>query len=61
MGREEHKKVSQLLQSLIDSQDSFDFRAPVDYLGLGLLDYPVVVKRPMDLGTVRKNLSNNTY
>ena len=61
MGREEHKKVSQLLQSLMDSQDSFEFREPVDYVALGLLDYPMVVKRPMDLGTVRRNLGNNSY
>ena len=61
MGREEHKKVSQLLQNLMDSQDSFDFREPVDYLALGLMDYPIVVKKPMDLGTVRRNLSNNSY
>lgn len=61
MGREEVKKVNQLLQGLIDSTDSFEFRAPVDYVALGLLDYPLVVKKPMDLGTVKKNLANNAY
>ena len=25
------------------------------------MDYPVVIKCPMDLGTVRNNLSNNSY
>ena len=61
MGREEHKKASQLLDNLMASPDSFEFRQPVDYLGFGLLDYPTIVKRPMDLGTVKRNLNNNTY
>ena len=60
MGREETKKVSQLLQGLLDSNDSHEFRAPVDYVALGLLDYPLLVKRPMDLGTVKRNLNNNS-
>jgi len=61
MGKEELKKVHQLIQSLIDSPDSYEFRSPVDYVTLGLLDYPLIVKKPMDLGTVKKNLSNNMY
>ena len=61
MGREEQKKVQQLLQSLMDSPDSFEFREPVDYKGLGLIDYPVIVKKPMGLSTVKRNLGNNCY
>jgi len=61
MGKEELKKLHQLIQSLIDSPDSFDFRSPVDYLTFGLLDYPLIVKKPMDLGTVKKHMSNNSY
>ena len=61
MGKEEHKKVTQLLQTLIDSPDSFEFRTPVDYVAYGLLDYPLVIKKPMDLGTVKKLLNNNAY
>lgn len=61
MGKEEHKKVTQLLQTLIDAPDSFEFRTPVDYVAYGLLDYPLVVKQPMDLGTVKKNLNNGLY
>lgn len=61
MGREENKKVNQLLQNLLDSNDSFEFRVPVDYMSLGLHDYPMIVKKPMDLGTVKRNLGNNMY
>lgn len=53
--------MTQLLQTLIDSPDSFEFRTPVDYVAYGLLDYPLVIKKPMDLGTVKKLLNNNAY
>jgi hypothetical protein len=29
------------------------FLAPVDWKGLQLMDYPLVVKHPMDLGTIK--------
>jgi hypothetical protein len=61
MGREEYKKVNQLLQGLLDSPDSFEFRAPVDYQTLGLVDYPLIVKKPMDLNTVKRNHGNTAY
>ena len=61
MGKEESKKVAQLLQTLFDSTDSFEFRTPVDYVAYGLLDYPLIIKKPMDLGTVKRNLTNNYY
>ena len=51
----------QLIQSLYDTQDSFEFRQPVDYEALGLIDYPLIVKRPMDLTTVKQNLTDNRY
>ena len=28
---------------------------------MGLFDYPQIIKTPMDLGTVKKNLKNNKY
>lgn len=31
------------------------------YLALGLTDYPLVVKKPMDLSTARTQLNNNKY
>ena len=45
----------------MDSNDSADFRLPVDYVTFGIPDYPLIVKKPMDLGTVKKNLSSNFY
>jgi E1A/CREB-binding protein len=37
------------------------FNAPVDPVELGLPDYFEVIKRPMDLGTIRKKLENGCY
>lgn len=37
------------------------FLLPVDYIALQLDDYPIVIKEPMDLSTVRKKLRNREY
>lgn len=37
------------------------FNSPVDPIELGLPDYFEVVKRPMDLGTIKKRLENGCY
>ncbi len=53
--------MAQLIQSLLDLGDSADFRNPVDWKSFNLVDYPIIIKKPMDLGTVKKNLNNNLY
>lgn len=42
-------------------RDSEMFREAVDWESLGLVDYLVVIKTPMDLGTVRKKLDGREY
>jgi hypothetical protein len=37
------------------------FREPVDWQALGLFDYPQVVKKPMDLGLIKKKLNEGKY
>lgn len=37
------------------------FIDPVDWKGLGLDDYPKIVKKPMDLSTVRQKVNKNKY
>lgn len=32
---------------------SAPFKEPVDWQGLGLTDYPIIVQNPMDLGTIK--------
>jgi hypothetical protein len=45
----------------LDHSDSHDFREPVDWKGMGLTDYPLVVKHPMDLSTVNKKVNQGKY
>jgi hypothetical protein len=37
------------------------FREPVDWQSLGLFDYPQVIKKPMDLGLVKKKVNEGKY
>ncbi|OMJ93430.1 hypothetical protein SteCoe_3545 [Stentor coeruleus] len=61
LSREETNRAMNLLKSLERNGDSYEFRHPVDYIGLGLPDYPEVIKYPMDLSTVKKNLNAGDY
>ncbi|CAM9937293.1 unnamed protein product [Pylaiella littoralis] len=53
--------MEKLIDSLLSSADAEAFREPVDWRGLGLDDYPTVIKRPMDLGTVKLRLERGAY
>jgi len=53
--------MSKALQSIIQRPDAEPFRVPVEWKALGLFDYPQVVKRPMDLGTVKKKITDRKY
>ena len=37
------------------------FMDPVDWKALELPDYPMIVKKPMDLGTIEKKLAKSKY
>jgi hypothetical protein len=55
------KKMAKLITYLISRQDSVPFREPVDWKGLELFDYPKIVKKPMDLGTVKRKMERGQY
>lgn len=42
-------------------QHGWPFHLPVDTVKLRLPDYFDIIKRPMDLGTIKKRLDNNYY
>ncbi|KAL1193564.1 Transcription factor GTE8 [Cardamine amara subsp. amara] len=42
-------------------QSSKESKAPVDVVKLNLPDYLTIIKHPMDLGTVKKNLASGVY
>lgn len=55
------KMCRQVLTKLMMHKSSWIFKTPVDAVALGLHDYHQIVKRPMDLGTVKSNFSKNLY
>jgi Bromodomain len=55
------KRMAKIVQALINHPDSGPFRDPVDWRGLELFDYPEVVKRMIDLGTIARKLERNQY
>jgi hypothetical protein len=42
-------------------QFSWPFQQPVDTIKLNLPDYHKIIKKPMDMGTIKKRLENNYY
>ncbi|XP_061370815.1 transcription factor GTE7-like [Gastrolobium bilobum] len=55
------KGCAQVLQKLMKHKHGWIFNVPVDAVGMGLHDYYDIIKRPMDLGTVKSNLAKNMY
>ncbi len=61
MGRDEEAKLQQLLSGIYNAYDSAPFREPVDWKAFNLMDYPTIITRPMDLGTVKKKIALKNY
>ncbi|CAM6090281.1 unnamed protein product [Calypogeia fissa] len=55
------KQCGTLLKKLISHKHAWVFNEPVDAVKLGLHDYHKVIKKPMDLGTIKKKLDSGTY
>ncbi|KAG7337073.1 bromodomain containing protein [Nitzschia inconspicua] len=53
--------MTKIVNDFFKRSDCVPFREPVDWKGLGLYDYPQIIKRPMDLGTIKKNLKAKKY
>jgi len=53
--------MKKIVDKLMKRQDAVPFLEPVDWQGLGLVDYPKMIKKPMDLGTVKKKIEENEY
>ncbi|KAK3920232.1 Homeotic protein female sterile [Frankliniella fusca] len=50
-----------VLKALLKHQFAWPFHQPVDAKKLNLPDYHKIIKKPMDLGTIKKRLENNYY
>jgi len=59
--RDENQKIKEIFDALEKDNQAYDFLEPVDFignlnfkfLGLGLDDYPSIVKNPMDVSTIK--------
>ena len=50
-----------ILKKLFDDKRSQEFRLPVDYEFYGLTNYPMIIKKPMDLSTIKTKLNQDRY
>ena len=50
-----------VLPNIRKHKHAWPFQKPVDPVNLGLPDYFDVVKRPMDLSTIKKKIDRNEY
>ncbi|XP_019161639.1 PREDICTED: transcription factor GTE8-like isoform X2 [Ipomoea nil] len=55
------KKCEGLLRKLMTQKGCEWFNQPVDIVKLNIPDYFTIIKQPMDLGTVKKNLTSGQY
>jgi len=60
-GSEAYSVCESVVTYLQNHAKSGPFMEPVDPIALGIFDYPNVVKNPMDVSTLLKNLQEGTY
>ena len=61
LSREDTTRCLKVIETLLNDPESYEFRVPVDWKGLGLEDYPLIIKTPMDLGTIKQKLKKSRY
>lgn len=59
--KEGFNEMYKIVCSMMSRPESLAFRAPVDWKGLGLVDYLTIVKQPMDLGTIKSKIEADKY
>ena len=55
------KRIAKIVDWLISRDDCAPFREPVDWRGLELFDYPQIIEKQMDLGTIKQRLERGYY
>lgn len=61
-GQEEPlRRLAKLVNSFMSRPDTGPFLEPVDWRGLELFDYPEIVTKMMDLGTIKRKLERKQY
>jgi len=49
------------VSNIIGRADAEPFRDPVDWKSLALFDYPQIIKKPMDLRKIKRNIDQRKY
>lgn len=57
----EARDMYKMVCALMSRRESEAFHEPVDWKGMGLKDYLEIVKNPIDLGTIKKNIEDRKY
>jgi hypothetical protein len=55
------KNIHRIVCGFMSRPECAAFREPVDWKGLGLIDYPEIIKQPADLGTIKSKLESENY
>lgn len=55
------ESVTNLHNELMDEPEAAIFNFPVDYEAYGYLDYPYIIKNPMDFGTIESKIIGKQY
>ena len=55
------RKMAKIVNNLMARADCEPFREPVDWKALELYDYPKIIKKMMDLGTIKRKLEKGKY
>lgn len=53
--------LKDILHKLMANKLAYEFLHPVDWQGLGLYDYPSIIKQPMDLSSIKQKLEDHHY
>lgn len=59
--KEDYNKLKTIIEYIESDKKCYDFLLPVDYVGLGLDDYPQFIKRPMDISTIKNAMNKEVY
>lgn len=58
---EDFDKLNEIINYLRTIDVEKNFHNPVDWKGFNLIDYPTIIRHPMDLSTLQKNLQERKY
>lgn len=61
MNNQDLPQCKKILERLMKHPFAGPFLEPVDPVALGIPDYPLIIKHPMDLGTISKKMSQSAY